>query len=149
MPARAVAQPDVAAADIISAATLASDPLIPGAALRPGVHLDLVGAYRPDMREADALALKRALLVVDTRAGGLAEAGDVVRHSGGVRKVRWTRTGSGKSGGVRVIYFIRREHEPIDGQVWLLFMYAKSNLDSIAGNKLKELKDAVEKTFIR
>ena len=59
--------------------TLATDPLIQGAALRPGVHLDLVGAYRPDMREADALALKRALLVVDTRAGGLAEAGDVVQ----------------------------------------------------------------------
>jgi len=53
--------------------------LIPGAALQPGTHLDLVGAYRPDMREADALALQRALLVVDTRAGGLAEAGDVVQ----------------------------------------------------------------------
>jgi hypothetical protein len=77
------------------------------------------------------------------------DAGDVVRNSGGVRKVRWTRTGSGKSGGVRVIYFIRREHEPTNGQIWLLFMYAKSNLESIAGNKLKELKDAVEKTFIR
>jgi ornithine cyclodeaminase len=74
-----VAEPDFAAADIISAATLATDALIPGAALKPGVHLDLVGAYRPDMREADALALKRAILVVDTRAGGLAEAGDVVQ----------------------------------------------------------------------
>lgn len=74
------------------------------------------------------------------------DVGDVVRNSGGVRKVRWTRTGSGKSGGVRVIYFVRREHKTMDGQVWLLFMYAKSNLDSIAGNKLKELKDAVEKT---
>jgi len=52
-------------------------------------------------------------------------------------------------GDVREIDFIRHEHEPMDGQVWLLFMYAKSNLDSIAGNKLKELKDAVEKTFIR
>jgi ornithine cyclodeaminase len=79
VPARAVAEPDFAAADIISAATLATDALIPGAALKPGVHLDLVGAYRPDMREADALALKRAILVVDTRAGGLAEAGDVVQ----------------------------------------------------------------------
>jgi ornithine cyclodeaminase len=79
LPARAVAEPDFGAADIISAATLANEPLIPGAALKPGTHLDLVGAYRPDMREADALALKRALLVVDTRAGGLAEAGDVVQ----------------------------------------------------------------------
>ena len=48
-----------------------------------------------------------------------------------------------------MIYFVRREHEPMERQVWLLFMYAKSNLDSIAGNKLKELKDAVEKTLIR
>lgn len=52
-------------------------------------------------------------------------------------------------GGVRVIYFVRREHGPSDGQVWLLFIYAKSNLDSIVGSKLKELKDAVEKTFDR
>jgi len=57
----------------------------------------------------------------------------------------------GSRWGGRVIYFIRHEHEhePMDGQVWLLFMYAKSNLDSIAGNKLKELKDVVDKTFIR
>lgn len=77
------------------------------------------------------------------------EAGDVVRNSGGVRKVRWVRAGSGKSGGVRVIYFVRREREPPSGEVWLLFIYAKSSLDSIAGHKLKELKDAIEKTFDR
>jgi hypothetical protein len=72
------------------------------------------------------------------------EAGDVVRNSGGVRKVRWTRAGSGKSGGVRVIYFTRLTN----GQVWLLFLYAKSALDSIAGHKLKEMKDAIEKTAV-
>lgn len=72
------------------------------------------------------------------------EAGDVVRNSGGVRKVRWTWAGSGKSGGVRVIYFTRLAN----GQVWLLFLYAKSALDSIAGHKLKEMKDAIEKTAV-
>ncbi|MFN3448865.1 MAG: ornithine cyclodeaminase family protein [Roseococcus sp.] len=73
--------PDIAPEgyDVISAATLATEPLIRGAALRPGQHLDLVGAYRPDMREADGEALARALCVVDTRTGGLAEAGDVVQ----------------------------------------------------------------------
>ncbi len=71
-------------------------------------------------------------------------AGDVVKNSGGVRKVRWTRAGSGKSGGVRVIYFTRLTN----GQVWLLFLYAKSALDSIAGHKLKEMKDAIEKTAV-
>jgi ornithine cyclodeaminase len=77
--ARAV--PDIAPEgyDVISSATLATAPLIRGAALRPGQHLDLVGAYRPDMREADGEALARALCVVDTRTGGLAEAGDVVQ----------------------------------------------------------------------
>lgn len=73
------------------------------------------------------------------------EAGDVVAGSGGVRKVRWTRAGSGKSGGVRVIYFNRLANN----QICLLFIYAKSEFDSIAGHKLRELKDATEKTFDR
>lgn len=71
------------------------------------------------------------------------EAGDVVRKSGGVRKVRWTRAGSGKSGGVRVVYFNRLS----SGEVWLLFIYAKAKLDSIAGEVLREMKDEIEKTL--
>lgn len=72
-------------------------------------------------------------------------AGGVVRSSGGVRKVRWTRAGSGKSGGVRVIYFNRLT----DGQIWLMFMYSKSKLDSIAGQVLREMKDEIEKALDR
>lgn len=79
VPAVAVASPDPAGQDIISAATLATTPLLRGADLAPGMHLDLVGAYRPDMREADGPALARALCVVDTRAGAMAEAGDIVQ----------------------------------------------------------------------
>lgn len=70
-------------------------------------------------------------------------AGDVVRGSGGVRKVRWSRSGSGKSGGVRVIYFNRMAN----GEIWLIFMYAKSKRGSIGGNVLKELKNEIEKTI--
>jgi len=70
-------------------------------------------------------------------------AGDVVRGSGGVRKVRWSRTGSGKSGGVRVIYFNRMAN----GEIWLILIYAKSKKDSIDGNVLKELKNEIEKTI--
>jgi hypothetical protein len=70
-------------------------------------------------------------------------AGDVVRGSGGVRKVRWSRSGSGKSGGVRVIYFNRLAN----GEIWLLMIYAKSKLDSVGGKILKELKDEIEKTI--
>lgn len=69
------------------------------------------------------------------------DSGDLVRNSGGVRKVRWSRAGSGKSGGVRVVYFNRKK----SGEVVLLLIYAKANLDSIAGETLKELRDAAEK----
>jgi ornithine cyclodeaminase len=68
----------VRTADIVSCATLASEPLIKGAWLRPGTHLDLVGAFTPDTRESDDAAVRRARLYVDTRAGGLHEAGDIV-----------------------------------------------------------------------
>lgn len=71
------------------------------------------------------------------------EAGDVVAQSGGVRKVRWTRAGSGKSGGVRVIYFTRTEV----GEIVLLIMYAKSKLDTLKASTLKELRNAVEKSL--
>ncbi|AXV16938.1 ornithine cyclodeaminase [Neorhizobium sp. SOG26] len=67
-----------AEADIISCATLSSEPLIRGEWLKPGVHLDLVGAYKPTMRESDDEAVRRALIFVDTRAGALKEGGDIV-----------------------------------------------------------------------
>ena len=66
-------------ADIISTATLSADPLILGAWLRPGTHLDCVGAYRPTMRETDDEVARRARIYVDTHAGALAEAGDVLQ----------------------------------------------------------------------
>jgi ornithine cyclodeaminase len=66
-------------ADIISCATLATDPLVRGEHLRAGQHLDLVGAFRPDMREANTDALVRAEIFVDTRAGALSEAGEIVQ----------------------------------------------------------------------
>jgi ornithine cyclodeaminase len=66
-------------ADIICCATLSPEPLIQGAWLRPGQHLDLVGGFRPDMRETDDTAIRRARVFVDTRAGACAEAGDIVQ----------------------------------------------------------------------
>jgi ornithine cyclodeaminase/alanine dehydrogenase-like protein (mu-crystallin family) len=68
-----------AAADIISAATLASEPLIRGVWLRPGTHVDTVGAFKPGMRETDDDVVRRARIFVDTRAGAFAEAGDIVQ----------------------------------------------------------------------
>lgn len=69
----------VADADIVSCATLSKTPLVEGDWLRAGQHLDLVGAYTPQMRESDDAAVRRAKLYVDTRAGALTEAGDVVQ----------------------------------------------------------------------
>ena len=69
----------VAWADIVSCATLSTEPLIQGRWLRPGQHLDLVGAFRPDMREADEEALSRARIYVDTREGACAESGELIQ----------------------------------------------------------------------
>lgn len=68
------------------------------------------------------------------------EIGDLVRGSGGVRKVRWSRRGTGKSGGVRVLCFARTEA----GEIWLLLIYAKSAVDSIPGHILKALKEEMQ-----
>ncbi len=66
-------------ADIISCATFASTALVKGAWLQPGTHLDLVGAFRPSMREADGEAMSRARVYVDTMAGAQGEAGDIIQ----------------------------------------------------------------------
>ena len=67
----------VRGADIITCATMATDPVIKGAWLRPGQHLDLIGAYRPDMREADDAALRRARIFVDSRATTIGHIGEL------------------------------------------------------------------------
>ncbi len=67
----------VSSADIISCATMVTDPLIRGEWLRPGQHLDLIGAYRSDMREADDTALVRSRLFVDSRDTTLDHIGEL------------------------------------------------------------------------
>jgi ornithine cyclodeaminase len=65
-------------ADIVSCATLSATPIVLGEWLRPGVHVDLIGAFRPDTRESDDEAVRRSSVFVDTRAGATKEAGDIV-----------------------------------------------------------------------
>lgn len=65
------------AADIIATATMSRDPVIRGEWLSPGTHLDLIGAYRPDMREVDDEALRRARLFVDSRATTIHHIGEL------------------------------------------------------------------------
>lgn len=68
------------------------------------------------------------------------EAGDVVPGSRGILKVRWSRAGTGKSGGVRVIYYLRTAQEDLV----FLTLYAKSKTDNLTGAKLKEIRRALE-----
>lgn len=69
----------VRAADVISAATLASEPLVRGAWLRPGTHVDLVGAYTPTMREADDETMRRARVHVDYGGSTIGESGELTQ----------------------------------------------------------------------
>lgn len=66
-------------ADIVSSATISTSPLVKGGALKAGAHVDLVGGFTPQMREADDAVIKRARVYVDTRAGASKEAGDIVQ----------------------------------------------------------------------
>ena len=66
------------------------------------------------------------------------KAGAVVPGSGGVRKVRWTKSGSGKSGGVRVVYFNTSLET-----LWLLTLYAKNERETLAPHELKRIKEAI------
>ncbi len=68
------------------------------------------------------------------------DAGDLVRGSGGVRKVRWAPEGRGKSGGVRVIYYWKRP----DHEIWMLTIYSKSEQSTIPGHVLKQIAEAID-----
>jgi alanine dehydrogenase len=81
LPARAASslQGALADADIVTCATTAREPLVRGADVRDGTHVDLVGAFTPEMRESDDALVARASLFVDTFAGALKEGGDLVQ----------------------------------------------------------------------
>ena len=68
----------VGASDIIATATMSSDPVIRGEWLRPGTHLDLIGAYRKDMREVDDAAMARARIFVNSRATTIGHIGELM-----------------------------------------------------------------------
>lgn len=65
-------------ADIVSCGTMSREPLVRGGLLRPGTHVDLVGAFTATMRESDDAAMARARVFVDARDAALAEAGDIL-----------------------------------------------------------------------
>lgn len=68
------------------------------------------------------------------------EAGKIVPKSGGVRKVRWAMSGRGKSGGVRVIYYFKKQ----DDEIWLLTIYSKSETENIPAHVLRQIAKEIE-----
>ncbi|HYP24089.1 MAG TPA: ornithine cyclodeaminase family protein [Actinomycetota bacterium] len=70
---------DVARADVVCTCTTSATPLFDGSLLRPGTHVNAVGAYKPAARELDDATIRRAAVYVEDRDAALAEAGDVVQ----------------------------------------------------------------------
>lgn len=70
-------------------------------------------------------------------------AGSVIRNSGGIRKLRWRAAHSGKRGGYRVIYYNKLEQ----GQVWLLTVFSKRQVENISARELAKARKAIEHEF--
>jgi mRNA-degrading endonuclease RelE of RelBE toxin-antitoxin system len=71
------------------------------------------------------------------------EAGDLIRHSGGLRKIRWSVAGRGKRGGVRVIYY----WVPDRATILMLLMYGKNEQDDLTPKQLRILRNLIEEEF--
>ncbi len=90
----------------------------------------LIGGYLADEEYS---ALQSALMANP-------EAGDLIRGSGGVRKLRWSVAGRGKRGGIRVIYYLRSQQ----GEIWMLTAYAKNEADTIPAHALKKIREEID-----
>ena len=68
------------------------------------------------------------------------ESGKIVRGSGGVRKIRWSISGKGKSGGVRVIYYFKKSTD----EIWFLTIYSKNEITNIPAHILRQIAKEIE-----
>ena len=68
------------------------------------------------------------------------EAGDLIRGSGGLRKLRWRGAGHGKRGGLRIIYYLRTRL----GEIWLLTLYPKNVSDDIPAKVLRKIREQID-----
>ena len=69
-------------------------------------------------------------------------AGDIIRGSGGLRKIRWAVHGRGKSGGIRAIYYLVADQE-----IYFLFAYAKNKQEDLDSGQLRLLRNLVKEEF--
>lgn len=121
--------PATAAIDGLSVSDVCSTPAVL-TFIETKLFTSLVGQYLSDDEYA---ALQQAL-------ADNPDAGDVIRGSGGVRKLRWGLAGRGKRGGIRVIYYLRSRQ----GEIWMLTLYAKNEVESIPGPVLKKIKEEID-----
>jgi hypothetical protein len=68
------------------------------------------------------------------------DVGDIIRGSGGIRKVRWAKRGRGKSGGVRMIYYWKKTHD----QIYMLTIYSKNEQENIDSKTLQRIAKELE-----
>jgi len=68
------------------------------------------------------------------------DAGDLIKGSGGLRKVRWKLEGRGKRGGVRIIYYFKKQ----DDEIWLLTIYSKNEVENIPAHILRQIAKEIE-----
>ncbi|HSM25851.1 MAG TPA: hypothetical protein VK856_13395 [Anaerolineaceae bacterium] len=85
------------------------------------------------LNEEEFLGLQNFLLISP-------EAGDFVPGLGGVRKLRWVTAGIGKRGGVRIIYYFKKQ----DDEIWLLTIYKKSEVQNIPAHILKRIAEEIQ-----
>lgn len=117
-------------ADIVSAATLASDPIIKGARLKPGAHVDLIGSFTPAMREADDEAIRRARVYIDTPVA-LRESGDLTQplDSGALAR-------DGIQGTLEDLVSGKVEGRRSDGEITLFKAVGSARTDLVAASMI-------------
>jgi hypothetical protein len=98
------------------------------------IELPTFTRYREDYLDDDAFRDLQQFLIEHPHAG------DLVPGTGGVRKLRWARTGMGKRGGLRLLYYA----QDTKGRIWLLTVYAKSAKENIPNELLNELRKVAD-----
>jgi mRNA-degrading endonuclease RelE of RelBE toxin-antitoxin system len=120
-----------------------------GKSSKNGLEIYTAKPYNPFMEFIEAVAFTKYVydyLSEDEYLGlqgylvQYPESGKVVPGSGGVRKVRWKMSGKGKSGGVRVIYYFKKQ----DDEIWLLTIYSKNEVENIPAHILRQIAKEIE-----
>ena len=102
------------------------------------IELPSFSRYREDYFSDRQFGELQAFLIEDPNVG------DVVPGTGGVRKLRWSRGGMGKRGGLRVLYYV----QDVAGRIWLLTVYSKSARENISARTLRLLREIADETEI-